>query len=267
MERRPDSHKGENGKVAIIGGSAFQHGAPLFSALAAEAGGSDLLFVCLPAPHAEVARMTSLNFQVHPFMGEELEHADIAAIIELLATVDCAVIGPGLARTPDVLDVLRELIASAPCPLILDASALQPWTLESVKVRSCIVTPHLGELERMGITAKEIGDKAQEYKTVILAKGISDRVAAIDGTVLEIGGGNAGLTVGGTGDALAGLTASLLAQGSTAAEACMTASRTIKKVGARLVETHRFTYTARDVIGLIPEILFSLTERSTKAEF
>ncbi len=258
MDRRPDSHKGENGKLAIIGGSRFQHGAPLFSALAAEAGGSDLLYVCLPQLHAHVARGTSLNFQVHPFAGDELEQRDIPGMLELLATVDCAVIGPGLARDADTLNAARALIESAPCPLVLDATALQPWTLESIKGRNCIITPHLGELERMGITSKEIGDKAQEYKTVILAKGISDRVAAVDGRVTEIGGGNAGLTVGGTGDALAGLTASLLAQGMPAEEACKAASRTIKKAGAALAETHRFAYTARDVIARIPETLFSL---------
>jgi len=67
MQRSPDSHKGENGKVAVVGGSRHMHGAPLLAALAAEASGVDLVFVCLPACHEEVAKETSLNIQVHPF--------------------------------------------------------------------------------------------------------------------------------------------------------------------------------------------------------
>ncbi|MBI4129192.1 hypothetical protein HY464_00695, partial [Candidatus Peregrinibacteria bacterium] len=44
LQRDPKSHKGQNGRVAIIGGSHRFHGAPIFSALAAEASGVDLMF-------------------------------------------------------------------------------------------------------------------------------------------------------------------------------------------------------------------------------
>ena len=47
MERRPDSHKSENGKIAVIGGSRTMHGAPIFTALAAEASGVDLIYICI----------------------------------------------------------------------------------------------------------------------------------------------------------------------------------------------------------------------------
>ncbi len=254
MRRRPDSHKGENGKVAVIGGSAPQHGAPLFSALAAEAGGADLLFVRVPACHALVARTASLNFQVTPFAGDEFARADLRSTLELLATVDCAVVGPGIARDAATLDALRELVRSAPCPLVLDASALQPWTLQAAKGRGCVVTPHLGELERMGIDPSAIAGAAAEYGVTVLAKGPVDRVTVGDGTVIDIEGGDPGLTVGGTGDALAGLAASLLAQGMTAPDACVLASRTIKRAGVILRET-RETYATRDVISLIPVVL------------
>lgn len=255
--RQPDSHKGENGKVAVIGGSLYQHGAPLMSALAAEAGGCDLLFVCVPARHAEVAKSASLNFQVHPFGGGDLHRADLSAMLELLATVDVAVIGPGIDRNAEALDVLKELITASPCPLVLDASALQRWTLTAAGGRNWVVTPHLGELERMGIDPDALAATATEYTTTILAKGPVDRVASSDGTIVEIPGGNAGLTVGGTGDALAGLTASLMSQGMAPADACVLASKTIKKAGELLAGKQR-TYTAREVIGMIPGVLKGL---------
>lgn len=252
--RLPHSHKGENGKVAIVGGSRFQHGAPIFSALAAQAGGCDLLYVRLPARHEGVAKNASLNFQVHPFSGDEFSRDDLSPTLELLATVDAAVIGPGLARTPETLSALRALVESATCPLVLDASALQPWTLAATAGKGCIVTPHLGELERMGVDPDAIAEHASRTQTTILLKGPVDRVASPDGTIREIAGGDAGLTVGGTGDALAGLTASLLSQHATAAEACAKASAAIKRAGAELARDNA-SYTTRDVIARLPRIL------------
>ena len=252
MSRSPDSHKGENGKVAVIGGSRYQHGAPLFSALAAESAGVDLLFVCVPRCHTEVAKQQSLNFQVRPFAGDELEQSDIDALLQTLATVDAAVIGPGLARTESTLRAVRELIESAPCPLVLDATALQPWTLQAARGKDAIVTPHLGELERMQIARRDTAMLAEQTGITIHVKGPTDRIAHPDGTVTDVSGGNAGLTVGGTGDALAGLIAGLRAQSMSAADACRIASTAIKRSGDVLREAQGYSYTTREVIAHIP---------------
>ena len=205
MRRKSDSHKGENGKVAVIGGSLHQHGAPIFSALAAEASGADLVYVALPSIHQQIARMQSLNFQVHPFSGDELSGADLRPLLEMLATVDAAVIGPGLSRTPAALKLIRELIESAPCPLVLDASALQEWTVHAAQGPSTglrVLTPHLGELERMGVHLQNIGAMAKQSRLTIHVKSRVDQIAGPDGKVRKVTGGNAGLTVGGTGDGL-----------------------------------------------------------------
>ncbi|MFA6039531.1 MAG: NAD(P)H-hydrate dehydratase [Candidatus Peribacteraceae bacterium] len=261
MQRDPQSHKGENGKVAVIGGSATIHGAPLLSALAAEASGVDLIFVAVPKLHQFISRMTSLNFQVHPFAGDELAAEDVPVLLELLATMDAAVIGPGLSRTPEVLDALKTLVAEAPCALVLDASALQPWTIDVVRGRDAVLTPHLGELERMGLEEKEIGKAAKEAEITIHLKGPEDRIAAADGTVHLVTGGNAGLTVGGTGDALAGLIGGLRAQKLPAEDACKAASTVIKRAGTMLFEEKGAAYTAEEVIDLIPELLRTIDEQ------
>ena len=257
VQRDPQSHKGQNGTVAIIGGSRAQHGAPLFAALAAEACGVDILHVCVPRCHGEVAKVLSLNFQVHPFVGDDLTSADIEPLLELLATMDCAVIGPGIARDTSSLAALRTLVAEAPCPLVLDATALQPWTLDAARGKACILTPHPGELERMGITPDGAGDAAKAHDVVLLLKGVTDIVVDHDGSRRVISGGNAGLTVGGTGDALAGCCCGLRAQGLSPAAAASLASRMIKAAGDALLPTHGFAYTARDVIAQIPHLLAS----------
>lgn len=259
MIRSPSSHKGENGKVAVIGGSKMIHGAPIFSALAAEASGADLIFLMLPACHAEVARSSSLNFQVHPFRGDELSRQDRESILELLATMDAAVIGPGIARDEATLKILREIISEVTCPLVLDATALQPWTLEAISGKSAVLTPHLGELERMDLAATMIGPAAKKHGITIHVKSAVDRIASSDGSVTDVSGGNAGLTVGGTGDALAGLIAGLLSQGHSPLEACKTASTVIKRAGSVLYPEFGYAYGTRRVIDQVPRILMNLS--------
>jgi NAD(P)H-hydrate epimerase len=252
--RNPDSHKGENGKVAIIGGSRFIHGAPIFSALAAEASGVDLIFLMVPPEHEEAAKQHSLNFQVRTFKETELSTKDVGPILQLFASIDCAVIGPGLDRSPATLNTIRQIITGAPCPIVLDASALQPETLEWVRGKSAVLTPHLGELERMKVDADHLTDVATAYGVTILLKGPTDVIAGPDGSLKNSDGGNAGLTVGGTGDALTGLVAGLIAQGMKPQEAAYAASQTIKKAGDALFEKQKHSYTTRDVIGMIPFI-------------
>lgn len=254
LTRDPASHKGENGKVLIIGGSAAMHGAPIFSLLAAEAAGADLLFLSLPAVHAEAAKSRCLNVQLRPFEREEISTDDVDMLLELMATVDCAVIGPGLGREPPQLKAIASLLSSASCPLVIDASALQQETLEHVRGKPCVLTPHDGELERMGLTPEGAAGAAKEYGVTIHRKGMTDRITSRAGKTTEVAGGDAGLTVGGTGDALAGLIGGLIARGMEHATACETASRTIKTAGEVLGRTQA-TYRTEDVIRLLPTLL------------
>jgi hydroxyethylthiazole kinase-like uncharacterized protein yjeF len=255
MERAPDSHKGDNGKVAVIGGSRYQHGAPILSALGAESSGADLIYICLPNCHQEVAKHASLNFQVHPFALDDIHKKDIKPILELLATMDSAVIGPGIARTQEHIDAMREIITSATCALVLDATALQPETLNDVKDKTTVLTPHLGELERMGIDQDDLLSAAQESGATLLLKDQIDHIASPDGTMEDVTGGNAGLTVGGTGDVLAGLIAGLLAQRMDPKDAAITGARVLKTAGQRLLPEKGFAYTAHDVVNEISGIL------------
>lgn len=256
--RSPTSHKGENGSIAIIGGSQFQHGAPLFSALAAEASGVDLVYVFVPAVHAEVAKNTSLNFQVHTFgsvTSDEISPKDRSRMIELLATMDSVVIGPGLSRTTDNLASIMALLEECPCPVVVDASALQKTTLAAITGKHAVLTPHLGELERMGLRVEDCKTAAKKHSCTFLIKSHEDTVIDEVGETRTIPGGNAGLTVGGTGDALAGLTAGLLAQGHSQTEACGIASACIKRAGDLLFRKQGYAYTTRDVIALIPTVM------------
>lgn len=255
VQRAVDSHKGENGRVAVIGGSRFIHGAPLFAGLAALETGVDILAVCLPSCHAETAKTTILNAFVHPFDADELTAGDVARILELLATMDAAVIGPGIGRSPVQLRALEDMVAAATCRLVLDATALQPWTLRAVAGKSAVLTPHLGELERMGLRPEDMSAAARDAGATIVLKGMRDRIAHHDGTTEVITGGNPGLTAGGTGDALAGVIAGLCAQGVRTEEAARTGCFVIKRAGEELYPEFGYAYGTRRVIGRIAPVL------------
>ncbi len=258
MERSSTSHKGENGTVAIIGGSRHQHGAPLFSALAAEASGVDLIHLFVPTMHEEVSKTASLNFQVRTFgsrENDEISPADRTHIVEFLATIDVLVIGPGLARTQKSVASVFELLDEIPCPVVVDATALQPETLSHISGRGAVLTPHLGELERMNIERNDLSSLAKKHQCTMLLKGHQDIVVDTLGRENIIEGGNPGLTVGGTGDALAGLVAGLIAQKMHPGEACSMASTIIKRSGDLLMQVKGYAYTTRDVIAKIPSLL------------
>lgn len=254
MQRDPSSHKGDNGKVAIVGGSRFIHGAPIFNALAAEASGIDTLSICLPECHTDAAKSWMLNAFVHPFEDDNIDDEDIEPILELIAPLDCVVLGSGIARTGERVHALEEIIASSTTPMVLDATALQENTLELVRGKQAVLTPHLGELERMGIGENDLQDTANEYQAVIVLKGEVDRIASAHDTV-EVSGGNAGLTTGGTGDVLAGLIAGLIAQGLSPTEAAHDGCRVMKKIADSLQKQKGYAYSAIDVIQEIPGAL------------
>lgn len=254
MQRSPSSHKGDNGKVAIVGGSYSIHGAPIFNALAAQASGVDTISICLPQCHVEVAKHYILNAFVHPFVGDTIDLEDCGPILELIAPLDCVVIGSGIARTGERIRALEEIIASSSTPMVLDATALQKNTLDLVRGKQAVLTPHLGELERMEVSENDLQDIANDYQVIIVLKGQTDRIYSAHSTDV-IQGGNAGLTTGGTGDVLAGLIAGLIAQGLASLDAAKDACMILKKAGEKLEKEKGFAYTAEDVVGEIPILL------------
>ena len=236
------------------------HGAPIFSALAAEASGADLIYVCLPDWHENAAKEASLNFQVHPFTsGNDLCPEDTKEILELLATMDACVIGPGIDHAnKESIEAVFEMIEGAGCALILDAAALQPKTLKLIKGKTAVLTPHLGELERMGIKEQDLQKEADKSGAVIILKGRTDNIFGPGKKHEKSSGGNAGLTVGGTGDALAGLIAGLIAQKTNPFTAALNASAIVKASAEILEKEKGYAFTAKDVINEIPKTMLKI---------
>ncbi|MGH7203466.1 MAG: ADP-dependent NAD(P)H-hydrate dehydratase, partial [Candidatus Levyibacteriota bacterium] len=238
---RADSHKGQNGKLMVIGGSTLFHAASLW-ALTIASRLLDMVFYASVKENNAIVHELKKEFR----NGIVVSRSDIESYI---TEADAVLIGPGMMRmeleTRDqgLGTSLQEINALEDEGLqsyyltkyllgkypekkwVMDAGALQmmePEWLRQLHQRA-IITPHPAEFERIRLKIKDerimkkiehqtlpeqIALFAEEYNCIVLLKGEKDIVCATDGCV-EIAGGNAGMTKGGTGDVLAGLVAAL----------------------------------------------------------
>src|SRR6185295_7045426 len=147
--RKADSHKGQNGKVLVIGGNEVFHGAPLLTARGAEKSGVDLVFVAVPPAQALPLKMANTNFIVHEFSGAHLRAQDIPLLLSIADQVDLVAIGNGLGKEPETQAALLSCLAQMRKSLVLDGESLFPEIFTVQSRNSWILTPHEGEFMRL----------------------------------------------------------------------------------------------------------------------
>lgn len=253
-----ETHKGQNGKLTIVGGSHLFHGASLWS-LKVASRIVDMVFYASTDENNELAM--SLKKDLYDFIAVQREKVD-----EYIAESDAVLIGPGLPReegrnrkeeaTRDLTE--RLLSAHRDKKWVIDAGALQtinPEWLLWLHGR-VIITPHQKEFEKLFHLKPEydsISYMAKKYGCVILLKGEMDTVCSPSECVL-IEGGNAGMTKGGTGDVLAGLVAALCCKNDLVF-AAQAASFLNKQAGDALAKEVGPFYNASDLVDEIPKVM------------
>jgi NAD(P)H-hydrate epimerase len=216
LDRDPDSHKGDNGEVLVVGGGPYT-GAPTLSALAALRAGVDLVRVACPESVAGAVQGFSPNLIVRALPGDRVGPAHAERVASLAADNDVVVLGPGLGDGDGTEEFVREFLTAYEGRAVVDADALR--VVPEVDTDADLVcTPHQGELADMGgETATDPDERAElvrEFATevghTLLVKGAVDVIADGDDVRLNRTG-NPGMTVGGTGDVLAGTVGALAA--------------------------------------------------------
>ncbi len=222
--RSPVSHKGDYGRLLILGGSRGLAGAPNLCAQAALRAGAGLVSLGVPEAIYTISALKQAEAMVFPLPGDgegQLGTESIPALERHLAACDVCVCGPGLGRGPGVTALVRHILHSHRGSLVLDADAL--WAVAQdpamLRDRACrlVLTPHDGEYARLGGT--DVGGRlagslefAREYGILLVRKGHRTIVAWPEGDAAVICAGNPGMAKGGTGDALAGVLGGLLCQ-------------------------------------------------------
>lgn len=219
-KRKPDSHKGDYGRVLVIAGSPGMCGAAALASQAAYRSGAGLVYIACPASIAPILSAKQDCAVVWPF--EERGAAD--QLFAYAARSDVAVIGPGLSQSPAIVEAVRELAGGIEIPFVLDADGLNAFQehpdLLARGKGARILTPHPGEASRLlGRPADEIQkdrraaalELAGRFMAVVVLKG--HRTVVTDGSKVFVNRtGNPGMATGGTGDVLAGVIGALLGQ-------------------------------------------------------
>ena len=261
---QPTMHKGDRGRVTVVGGAEGMTGAALHAARAALAAGAGLVKL-IAGKEAIAAARASLPdvLTVESAFGPELE----PAALEALEWADAVVLGPGLGREASRERFLAAALGRRAVPTVLDADALHMVKPEilSPSSRPLVLTPHVGEFralvgdaladqaanDRWGAAAKA----ASKLKATVLLKGVPTVIADLRGPVHVVASGNPGLATGGSGDLLAGFVGAFLARGMAPAEAAALGAHALGRaadLGAR-------QWTARslrpaDVLAALPDV-------------
>jgi NAD(P)H-hydrate epimerase len=224
--RAADSHKGDFGRVLVVGGSTGYTGAPVLAARGALRAGAGLVTVAVPSSVYQIAAIKLDEAMVSPLpAGEDgkLGEEALMPLFGLLAGKDAALIGPGLGRSGSVDSLVCNVLTTVDFPLVVDADGINALAqhmnvLDGRRDCPTILTPHDGEFARLGgdlSQADRLGAArafATEHGCLLVLKGHNTIVALPNGECFVNATGNAGMAKGGSGDVLGGMILALLGQ-------------------------------------------------------
>lgn len=254
----PNSHKGQNGKLMIIGGSELFHAASKWS-LDVASKVVDMVFYSSVPSNNLLIREAKENF----WNGIVVERENLEAYID---EADCILIGPGMDRSQETKQLTTNLLHQYQHKKwVIDAGALQMMDPKLLN-QNCIITPHHQEMSNF---LAKISPQLHSKNTVknfaltqllqsgvtIILKGPEDTVFGNDEQI-KIEGGNAGMTKGGTGDVLAGFVAALYCTQEKMVSA-VTASYICKRAGDQLFNQTGYYFNASDLVQVIPQVFWT----------
>jgi len=250
------SHKGQNGKLLIIGGSELFHAASKWS-LDVASKFVDMLFYSSVPDNNELIKKAKGKF----WNGIVVPRGEVD---NYLKEADCVLIGPGMERDENTREIVNRLLSAHPeKKWVIDAGALQMVEPDLLN-KNCIITPHQGELERVwenldkNENSDDLLEKIQEkLKCTILLKGEIDFVSSPNlEKKIAISGGNAGMTKGGTGDVLSGLVAALYCTHDVITSSVV-GSFINKRAGDALFEQVGPYFNASDLVEMVSKMMWS----------
>jgi hydroxyethylthiazole kinase-like uncharacterized protein yjeF len=252
-----DSHKGQNGRLLVIGGSKLFHASAFW---AADMASRIVDLVHFSSPAMENNELVRRKAKEKFWNGIVVPWSRVE---EYIREDDCIAIGPGMPRneglekgekpTGEIVNWLFEKFSGK--RWVIDGGALQEMNVDLLS-KQMIVTPHTGEFRRLfGIDAglRNAQKMAKKFSCVILLKGVVDVVS--DGErCVEVPGGNEGMTKGGTGDVLAGLVGALYCKNDAFLSAAA-GSLINKSAGDRLYKKVGPFFNASDLVNEVPVVM------------
>jgi len=238
-KRKKDVHKGQYGKLLVIGGSSSYSGAPTLAAMSALEFGIDLCICFVPKGIGNVVRSFSPNLIVQEGVAENFSNSDFTKAKKLSTWSDTVLIGPGLGNDPKTIEFFEKFILwiikeKIPCVVDADGIKMLGKLIKEKKIEflssQIVLTPHIAELKSLIQFSNlpkfdEIEKRSemlisilQKIGGVILVKGVYDYIIQISKRRSKYRVNRSGcpeMSVGGTGDVLAGLLSAFLSIGNS----------------------------------------------------
>ena len=263
-ERRKNTHKGDFGRIRIVGGCKNYVGAPMFSALGAIRAGAGLTTLCVPESMSVIYSGCAFSGYTLDFLPDDNGYCvfceDKAKDICQRASV--IAVGSGMGNSEETRRYVEYFIRNFDGTLVLDADginaiATNPSILKERRGARTVLTPHVGEFKRMlpwDHSVQAVVDFAAEYGVCVAVKGA--RTVITDGKSIAVNiSGTPALAKGGSGDILAGMCAAFCATYSPF-HALVRACYYLGKAG-EYVSAHQneITSTPLDVIDAIKHVV------------
>lgn len=223
--RKPFAHKGQFGTAMLMAGSSSMMGAALLSASACLRAGVGKLFCRVPA-----GGMLAMQTGLPEAICLPDPHPEHLSVFPDISKMDALGVGPGLGQAPETDRVVLDTLEKTYIPRVFDADALNiiarnGW--QSKLGRDCVITPHIGEFQRLFPGAEDGFMRiktALEFSTAreicIIIKGRYSFLSTPGGQGYFNPTGNPGMAKAGSGDALTGIILGLLAQKYSVEAAC-----------------------------------------------
>ncbi len=231
--RASDAHKGDFGRVLLIGGSRGMAGSIALSSMAALKTGSGLVSTAIPDRCLETVAGFHPGIMTIPLADTEYGQFSLSATLPSIDSFDAVGVGPGMRTGPGSLRIVESLLEKNDRPRVMDADAInllsEHQLLDSPALprdqSTLVLTPHPGELARL--TGVPAGDRAgqlaaaeslvEKHGMTIVVKGgptvVVGRATDGRGAVRSVNNtGNPGMASAGSGDVLTGIVTSLLGQ-------------------------------------------------------
>jgi ADP-dependent NAD(P)H-hydrate dehydratase / NAD(P)H-hydrate epimerase len=274
-----EMHKGDRGRVVVVGGSEGMAGAALFAAKAAARSGAGLVKI---AAHEATVRAVQANNPDLMTIATGLDSQLEEPLAEALAWADAVVLGPGLGRGAARDRFARTVLGVSKGAVLVDADGLFAFRGAAEELagllagRHALITPHRGEFTGLFPDLADVARRdpfeaasaaAQRLGAGVLLKGVPTVVASPGLPPLVSAAGNPGLATGGTGDVLSGMAASWLARGAPAQIAGAAAAHVHGRAAEQLAQ-HRSVRTLRpdDLLSVLSPLWRELSEQAPRVE-
>lgn len=233
-KRKKNSHKGDYGRIAILGGSSGMSGSVYLSSMACLRTGAGLVYNIVPKSISNILEIKTNEQIILPLDSFNITNnkENLEKITYYLRDKDVLAIGQGMGQDDSLNSLISSIFIDFSGKILIDADGLNAVS-KDIKIlknhKNLILTPHLMEFSRLTkLSLDEINSDriniakkfARENEVILVLK--SEETIVTDGNGIYINKiGNPGMATAGSGDVLSGVISALLHRMDSYDAACL----------------------------------------------